>query len=541
MSRTGIVATGKPSYRAGRAPSLYGLRETALALRLFALAVACASGSLLAEVSTHPARFLAGILIGVLLALLQHVLLQRAPRVASPALVGPHLLVWTYLVAVSGGSHSPLIAGYLLEVPLSGALMGRLGVVIAAAGGALAIFLVEHYGERALPWSTPLAAIGFIGLAALLTSWLMGVVERQRREIETSHQTLRRSADGLADELRLLGDYMSGGLVTIDETGRVVRINPAGAELLGVAPSAAAGRAWQEVLCAEGEGRGLLAEAVTGDGEARALHLLLATRSRTLIGVDASVWSGASHGGRRTYVLLSPPPAEADGADPLRRLGEAAASVSHQIRNSLHVLQGFAGQIAAESNGDAGGAAAADQLQFALGTLGELAEDVLAMSGAARPEEAVPLAPVLASAVTLARRTGVQIEVHGPPPATRVRAHRGRLVHALFNLIDNACRATPQGEIVEVTMGACESLVWVEICDRGPGPPIAAARQATPRFAGTGAGLPAGSGIGLAATRRFLESFGAELDFMPREGGGSRCRVRLLPHHPTTEAAPVPA
>src|SRR5206468_551136 len=143
--------------------------------------------------------------------------------------------------------------------------------------------------------------------------------------------------------------------------------------------------------------------------------------------------------------------AEADGTDPLRRLGEAAASVSHQIRNSLHVLQGLAGQIAHAPSEGPVGAAAAEQLQHALGTLGGLAEDVLAMSGAARPEEIVPLAPLLARAVTLARRTGVQIEVHVcPSGTTRVIAHRGRLVHALFNLIDNACRATPPGGIVDV-------------------------------------------------------------------------------------------
>src|SRR3989442_8842788 len=283
MREDGRMWPSAPSLR-GRAPvrrprvlSLSGLRETALALRLFALAVACACGSLVANVTAHPGRFLAGIFAGALLALLQDQLLRRAPRAAGPVLVGPHLLLWAYLVSVSGGIRSPLIAGYLFEVPLSGVLMGRRGVAISAVGAAAAIVLSDRFGGGGVSWSTPAAAIGFVGLAAVLTSWLLGVVERQGREIETSHEALRRSADGLADELRLLGDYMSGGLMTIDELGCVVRLNPAGAALLGASPGAVVGRAWQDVLRPEGEGTGALAAAITGAGEARTLHLLLGT------------------------------------------------------------------------------------------------------------------------------------------------------------------------------------------------------------------------------------------------------------------------
>src|SRR5438034_517784 len=119
----------------------------------------------------------------------------------------------------------------------------------------------------------------------------------------------------------------------------------------------------------------------------------------------------------------------------------------------------------------------------------------------------------------------------------RVRAHRGRLVHALFNLIDNACRATPTGGIVEVAIGAGDDVAWIEICDRGPGPPGAGVRAAALRIAPDPRGC-GGSGLGLIATRRFMESFGADLEFMPREGGGSRCRVRLRRDAATAAATP---
>ena len=101
-----------------------------------------------------------------------------------------------------------------------------------------------------------------------------------------------------------------------------------------------------------------------------------------------------------------------------------------------------------------------------------MAEDVLAMSGAPRAEELIALPGVLASAVLLTRRDGIEIIVRGGLDAdVRVHAHRGKLVHSLFNLIDNACRASARGDSVEVSLGACDELAWIEICDRGPGMP----------------------------------------------------------------------
>jgi len=525
MRRSGVWTSGSAAPGPSRGLELLGSRETALALRLFALAVACACGGLVESVAKVPARFLLGILAGALLALLQYALLRRAPKFAGPALLVPYLALWTYLVSVSGAGHSPLIAGYLFEVPLAGMMMGRRGIAFATIGAVVAIAISSRLYLPAVAWPAPVTAIGFVGVAALLTSWLLGVVERQQREIVASHEALRWRADGLADELRSLGDYMSGGLIAIDELGRVARVNPAGAAILGLEPGQAEGRAWQEVMRPNDAGSAALATAIAGAGEARGLPLLLESQSGSALSVFADVWTGHSREGTRTYVLMDVPGSQsAPDADPLRQLGAAAANVSHQIKNSLHALQGFALEVERDQRARSAGAGAAAQLAHALGTLGELAEDVLAMSGAPRAEESVLLEPVLSSAMMLARRSSVRVELRGHAAATtRVRAHRGRLVHALFNLIDNACRATPEGGLVEISAGACDREAWVEICDRGPGPP---APNTAPASGAATALLP-GHGLGLIATRRFLESFGARLEFLVRDGGGARCRVRL--------------
>jgi signal transduction histidine kinase len=112
-------------------------------------------------------------------------------------------------------------------------------------------------------------------------------------------------------------------------------------------------------------------------------------------------------------------------------------------------------------------------------------------------------------------------------PDLRVRAHRGQLVHALFNLIDNACRVTPCGERVRVRASRCGGRIMVEIADGGPGFPAELANGAGP--------VPSrnGSGFGLLAARRFLEANGGALSFHPGAPAGAVCRV-VLP------AAPAP-
>jgi two-component system sensor histidine kinase BaeS len=196
--------------------------------------------------------------------------------------------------------------------------------------------------------------------------------------------------------------------------------------------------------------------------------------------------------------------------------------VSHQIKNSLHALKGFARGIGDEMGKDGDALASTEPFLKALDSLGDLANDVLAMSGTPRTQgEVVPLPDVLSSAVVLARRSPARINVEAPPGRIEVRAHRGQLVHALFNLLDNACRVTPPGEAVEVRVREAGDEVHVEILDGGPGLP-----PGIETLAGRAPSRD-GSGLGLLAARRFLESSGGRLTFERAAGGGTLCRVAV--------------
>jgi len=230
------------------------------------------------------------------------------------------------------------------------------------------------------------------------------------------------------------------------------------------------------------------------------------------------LWVTASPSGRRTHLLLDPVlTGQAD--DPLRRLGEVAGCVAHQIKNSIHSLLGFVHQIERQSPEGRVGDVSAKQYISALRTLGELAEDVLGMAGAARPaKEVVSLCDVLSSAVALRRRPDVRVRISLPQRPIYLHASRARLVHALFNLIDNASRASRPGESVDVHAELEDDHVRIDIVDSGPGMPTSDVSRAV---------ASDGSGYGLVAVRRFVESAGGCLNISPVLPIGTRCRVVL--------------
>jgi len=494
----------------------------ALGLRLLALAVVAGSGAFLPAANPARLSLTFGIISGALLGFLQYRVARILPRRWSVLFIFAQVAVWTYLLEVSGKQDSPLFVGYLLEIALAAAFLSRTGCLIAGIAGAAAYLSASALLDPPFEWARAAMAIGFIAVTVLLTWILVGVFERQQRQIRASQETLSARAENLAEELRLLGDYLNAALLALDDLGRVVSINDPGAVLLGVDCAVVLGKPWQEVLRLSPEGVSWITRSIAEGLAQRGMPLILERADGRVLAVVGECWTGPSAQGRRTYVLFAPALEESGESDPLRRLGEAVACVSHQIKNSLHALQGFASGIESQLPQGSARSESTSQLLRALHGLGELAEDVLAMSGAVRSaDERVPLPEILSSAIALTRHPGAQVNVSTPPHEITVRAHRGQLVHALFNLIDNACRVTPPGQCVEVRIDDDAERAVVEILDHGPGLPPEVAR------ANGRAPSSSGHGYGLLAARRFLEASGGELTFERLAGGATRCRVWL--------------
>lgn len=495
-------------------------------LRLLALAIVAATGVTMPAASGDRNALAGGVLLGTALGLAQFIVTTRRWRVPAECFVLAQVATWTFITRAAGGAESPVFVGYLLEIPLAAASLSRRGGVLATVAGGAAFVALASSGDAPADRGRIGSVLGFLALTGLVTWIVAGVIDRQRLQIQATRLALHRRAESLAEELRLLGDYLGGGLVGIDAVGRVMSLNPAGAALLGAEIASSIGLPWQALLRADRAAGDAITRTLSEGTSQRGVQMILESSAGTPVAVEAEIWVSPAPEGRRTYLLMTPAHAREDDPDPLHRLGEAAASVSHQIRNSLHALRGCAESLAGGDARTGFGSDPMSRMVRAIDGLSDLTEDVLAMGHPcpSRPER-VAIGQTLSSAVMLARRPGARVDVRLPEAPLHVFGRRGTLVHALFNLLDNACRVTPNGQPVEVRVAEADGRVVVEIRDRGPGiaPEVAAAPGRT--------GLRSGHGFGLLATRRFLESCGGVLTFDSAPEGGTLCRVSL-------EAAP---
>jgi two-component system sensor histidine kinase KdpD len=208
-------------------------------------------------------------------------------------------------------------------------------------------------------------------------------------------------------------------------------------------------------------------------------------------------------------------------ADKLR--AAMLSSLSHDLRTPLASILGASTSLQA-----GGGLYDARQTADLVATIREEAErmerfigNLLDMSRleagviGAKPE-VLPLNDLIDEALKrLSRRlAGHRVEMDFPENLPSVRVDPLLLEQALVNILDNAAKYAPPGSTIGLTAAMKEARVMLTIADEGPGipPPDLAyifdkfhrAKAADRRVAGTG--------LGLAVARGFVEAFGGTLD-----------------------------
>jgi two-component system OmpR family sensor kinase len=209
------------------------------------------------------------------------------------------------------------------------------------------------------------------------------------------------------------------------------------------------------------------------------------------------------------------------------------ADVSHQLRTPLTVARGHLEILGRTGASDP--SAVQETLELVIDELdhmGGLVERLLMLGRAMEPEllelELVELAPFLvdlheAASVLAPQRvhldSALELSVH---------ADANMLRGALLNLLDNAIRATRDGQVVLIGANLEPSgalRLYVE--DGGEGIPPAQREAALQRFARPGARAEGGSGLGLAIAKAvaLAHNGSIEIDRSPRLGGARVCIV----------------
>src|SRR5690348_13558454 len=130
-------------------------------------------------------------------------------------------------------------------------------------------------------------------------------------------------------------------------------------------------------------------------------------------------------------------------------------------------------------------------------------------------------------------RFHVRFEPRGDLLTREVNADRKRLLQVMTNLLSNAAKFSPEGEVVEITTEETAGQLRVSVHDKGPGIPEAFRSRIFGRFNqadSTATRQKGGTGLGLAICKRLIEMMQGRIGFHDREGGGTTFWFELPRH-----------
>jgi len=225
-------------------------------------------------------------------------------------------------------------------------------------------------------------------------------------------------------------------------------------------------------------------------------------------------------------------------AENLASVGELAATLAHEVRNPLGVIDGAAKRLRRHYTGPE-----PELFGYIEEEVARLSRTVHRYLAFARPAPAGAGGDVAeAFAVTLgllereAERHAVRIVREGAAEAMtddamtadaggpRVALGGEELKQVLFNLVRNALEALPAGGTIRVGWTAEPRRVALWVSDDGPGMDEATLARARRPFVTTRA---QGTGLGLAIVDRLVREAGGRLELKSAPGAGTTARIEL--------------
>ena len=216
-------------------------------------------------------------------------------------------------------------------------------------------------------------------------------------------------------------------------------------------------------------------------------------------------------------------------AESLASVGRAVSEIAHDIKTPLMAIGGFTTQVLRCLSPDD---PKYGKLEIAVKQTARLEAMVRELLDFGKPLELnrckVDLNELsreaLALSQPLAKQKQVNLKTDLYPSAPELMLDRQRILKVLVNLITNAVQVSPEGQDVCVRTRSDNGAVYLEVSDRGSGIKQKDKRMVFQPFFST---KEDGIGLGLAISKKIVETHGGKIDFYRNTPKGTTFTIRF--------------
>ena len=354
----------------------------------------------------------------------------------------------------------------------------------------------------------------------------------------TEYRELIRELRASEKRFRAILDTATDGIISIDESHRIILFNNAAERIFGYSR--------KEIL---GENLNVLIPPQYGD-HYRFVRRFLENKKSEIIGKTISL-TGLRRGGQEFPVQLGLSFLEMGGratftaiirdvsdqvqmerkllqSERLAAVGQAVAHVSHELKNPLMIIGGFSAQI--RKGLDQGKDASkmdmildeVKRLERLVADLGDFTKTYTLVKRPARINDLLKDVINIMSGVHLPHQFGFHHDLSDD--VHEIICDPDKLKQVFINIISNGLEAMEEGGTMRVISRKVPTGVEVQIIDQGTGIPEEDLAHIFEPFFTTRKG---GSGLGLSISYKIVEAHNGDLSASSRPGKGTTFTVRL--------------